>query len=66
MIVDTEALKRRMGNRFYTGARLARELGLSRTAVYQILRGKSQPKPENLKHICEILECDPEEIVKEW
>lgn len=66
MRIDTDALKREMGRNFYSGAKLARELGLSSTAVYQILRGASQPKPENLERICAILKCKPEDIVKEW
>jgi len=64
--VDTDALKRQMGLKFYNGAKLSRELGISTTSVYQILRGATQPKPENLRKICEILECTPEDIVKEW
>lgn len=66
MKIDTEALRRQMGVKFLNGRQLAQQVGFSTTAMYKILRGERQPKPENLRKICEALECGPEEIVKEW
>jgi len=65
MNLDTERLKRQMAIRFTNGARLAPEVGISKQALYRILRGESQPSPNTFKKLCEVLECEPQELLKE-
>lgn len=65
MQLDTQALKDAMTVKFYSGARLAEETGITRQSVYRILRGENQPKPENFEAICRVLEVDPRDLLKE-
>ena len=65
MELDTEKLKREMAVRFYSGAKLAEATGITRQSIYRILRGDNQPKPENFKAICEALDVDPRDLLKE-
>lgn len=65
MNVDTEKLKRQLAIKFTNGARLAPVIGISKTAMYKILRGENQPSPDTFKAICQALECDPRELLKE-
>lgn len=65
MNVDTEKLKRQMAIHFTNGARLAPVIGISKTAMYKILRGANQPSPDTFKKLCEVLECDPRDLLRE-
>lgn len=65
MQLDTDKLKRQMAVKFMSGAKLAEATGITRQSIYRILRGANQPKPENFKLICEALECDPRDLLKE-
>ena len=65
MQIDTDALRRLMALHFMGASDLARATGVSRQTIYRILRGESNPKPQNLKKICEALECGPLEIFKD-
>ena len=65
MNLDTEKVKRQMAIRFTNGARLAPKIGISKQAFYRILRGETQPSPDTFRAICEALECDPRELLKE-
>lgn len=63
-MIDTQKLKSKMEVRFMSGVDLARHIGVTETTIYNITAGRTQPKPENLRRICEALECKPEEILK--
>lgn len=65
MNVDTERLKRQLAIKFTNGARLATDIGISKQAMYRILRGNNQPSPDTFRKICEALECDPRDLLKE-
>ena len=65
MNLDTARLKRQMAVNFTNGSQLAPIVGISKTAMYKIIRGETQPKPETFKAICEALECKPEELLKD-
>lgn len=65
MNIDTERLKRQMAIKFTNGSRLAPVIGISRTAIYKIIRGENQPSPDTFKKLCEALECDPQDLLKE-
>lgn len=63
-MIDTEKLKSKMEARFMSGVELAKRVGITDISIYNITSGRTQPKPENLRRICEALECKPEEILK--
>lgn len=42
-------------------ARLAREAGVSRMTVYQLMKGKTEPLATNLKAICDVIGLPIEE-----
>lgn len=63
--VDTERLKRQMAINFTNGSRLAPVIGISRTAMYKIIRGDNQPSPDTFRKLCEALNCDPRDLLKE-
>lgn len=65
MQLDTEKLKHHMAIKFMNGTSLAAATGITRQSIYRILRGDNQPKPENFKLICEALDVDPRELLKE-
>lgn len=65
MQLDTDKLKRQMAVKFMNGADLAKATGISRQSIYRILRGANQPKASNFKLICQALECDPRDLLKE-
>lgn len=65
MQLDTDKLKRQMAIKFMSGANLAEATGLSRQSIYRILRGANQPKPANFRAICEALDCDPRDLLRE-
>lgn len=54
-----------MAIHFTNGARLAPVIGISKTAMYKILRGANQPSPDTFKKLCEVLECDPRDLLRE-
>lgn len=60
--VSLDRLYRHMELEEVTAAKLAERVGLSRQAVYNILNGKSQPKPETLERICKALNCNPDAL----
>ena len=62
MQLSTERLYRRMELAQVTAAKLAEQAGISRQATYNILNGRSQPKPETLRAICEALGCRAEAL----
>ena len=64
-VVDTDRLKRELTVNFTNGARFAPVIGISKQAMYMILRGENQPSPDTFKKICEVLECDPRDLLKE-
>ena len=64
MNVSTDKLKRQLAIKFTNGARLAPAIGISKTAMYKILRGENQPSPDTFKKLCEVLECDPRDLLK--
>ena len=66
MKLDTEALKRLMGNKFYDAATLAAKVGVSTQSIRMYAWGKTQPKADTMRKLCEALECKPDDIVKEW
>lgn len=66
MKLNTQELRKRITLKGHTRASLARELGLSTTAIYKITAGQNGASPETLRKMCEILECNPDEIVEEW
>ena len=63
-MIDTQKLRNKMEARFMSGIELSRRVGVTETTIYNITAGRTQPKPENLRRICEALECKPEEILK--
>lgn len=63
MYVDVEEMVERMRLEPITAAELASRVGLSRQGMYNILNGKSQPKPATLKRICEALNCTPKTLI---
>lgn len=63
MNIDTNKLKRQMAIKFTNGSRLAPVIGVSRTAIYKIIRGENQPSPDTFKKMCEALECDPKDLL---
>ena len=66
MKVDVDKMKRLMVMNGMSGKALANAIGVSTTAVYKVLHGQNQPKPSTLMKICETLNCDPDDLVKEW
>lgn len=65
MHLDTNKLKRELAVRYMNATSLAKVTGISRQSIYRILRGANQPKPENLRLICEAIECDPRDLIVE-
>lgn len=65
MKVDTNKLKRQLAIKFTNGARLAPVIGISKTSMYQILRGENQPSPDTFRKLCEALECDPTDLLED-
>lgn len=65
MIVDPKKLKYHMQLKFIDGKTLAKTCGLSDTTIYNILAGRQQPKPANLKAICEALGCTAADVLTE-
>ena len=65
MELDRDKLKRQMAIKFMNGSKLAEATGITRQSIYRILRGDNEPKVENFKLICEALECDPRDLLKE-
>ena len=54
-----------MAIKFTNGSRLSQQIGISRTAMYYLIRGTHQPSPDTFKKLCEALECDPQDLLKE-
>lgn len=65
MNVSTDKLKRQLAIKFTNGAKLAPVIGISKTAMYNILRGDNQPSPDTFKKLCEALECDPTDLLED-
>lgn len=64
-MIDTDKVKHRMSAKFLDGAMLAEKVGVSRNSIYRMLRGETQPRPATLKAICEALECEADDLLKE-
>ena len=60
MQLDTEEMALRMRLEPITAKELADRVGISRQSVYNLLSGRSQPKPATLRRIAEELRCKPE------
>lgn len=66
MKIDVENMKRLMVRNALTGQQLAGMVGVSTTAIYNVLNKGSVPRPTTLKGICDALNCEPDDIIKEW
>lgn len=60
--LSLERLYRRMDLETVSAAQLAEKVGISRQAMYNIINGKSQPKPATLEKMCEALNCKPAQL----
>lgn len=63
MYLDREELAERMKIKPITAAELALAVGISRQAMYNILNGKSSPRPATLNRIAEALRCTPQALM---
>lgn len=64
MRLETEALKRLMALKYYDVPTLAKKVGVSRQSAYMWLWGKSQPRPNMLRKLCDVLECSPDDLIQ--
>jgi len=64
-LLDPEKLKYRMGLKFLDGVSLAEKCGITKSTVYNLLKARTQPRPETLQALCEALECEPADLLKE-
>lgn len=64
MQINTKFIKIRMVEKdIASGSDLAKLLGLSRSAVSEMLRGVRQPTLETLSKLCDVLECTPNDLL---
>jgi transcriptional regulator with XRE-family HTH domain len=47
----------------FTQESFAKAVGVSRTTVSNWINGKKFPQPPRLKKICEILKCEPKDLI---
>lgn len=63
--IDTEKIKKQMGELRYSTYQLAAESGVKQPTVASILAGRSVPAADKLTAICEALDLEIEEVLVE-
>lgn len=62
--IDKEKLQKYMTKKFLNLRGLAKATGLSIQAISSLANGKATPRPQNLKKICDVLECEAFDILQ--
>ena len=57
MRLDVKNLRNQMECQNISMTELSQSIGISRQALYNIMNGKSQPRPDTLNRICDRLGC---------
>lgn len=64
MKLDKQKVKYRMACQFLNMEELQRRSGISRATVYNVVNGRTEPKPDTLRKLCDALECKPQDILR--
>lgn len=64
-MLDTEKLEYQRARNMLTYKELADKIGISKVSMSKLKTGKTQPLPTTMKALCEVLDCKPEDLLKD-
>ena len=65
MKLNEQKVKYYMACQFLDVEGLRRKSGLSRATIFNVIHGKTAPRPDTLRKLCVALDCSPQDILQE-
>lgn len=63
--VDEEKINKLIQEKCFTYEELSKKAGITTASLHRIRTGRVVPRATSLKKICEALECEPKDILKD-